>query len=219
MRLEGKLENEHFFDLADQLGLLVMPGLMCCDYWQDSANWQASDFVVAADSVHDQAMRLRKHPSVLTFLYGSDEAPVAQAEQGYLKALGDAHWPNPVQAAAAEPSTTPASGPTGYKMRGPYDYEPPIYWYTDTGHGGAFGFATEISPGAAVPPIESLGAMLGTGHDWPIDSVWDYHVGAKRPFLNLDNYTAALTGRYGQASSEADFAAKSQLMAYESLGG
>ena len=26
VRLEGKLENEHFFDLADQMGILVMPG-------------------------------------------------------------------------------------------------------------------------------------------------------------------------------------------------
>ncbi len=217
IRLEGKLENEHFFQVADQLGLLVMPGLMCCDYWQDSPDWQPGDFTVSAESVRDQAMRLRKHPSALTFLYGSDTAPVAQAEQGYLAALGDAGWPNPIQAAAAEPSKAPASGPTGYKMNGPYDYEPPIYWYTDTQFGGAFGFATEISPGADVPPIESLDALLGTTDEWPIDSVWDYHVGAKSPFLDMNNYTNALTGRYGLATGEADFSMKSQLMAYESL--
>lgn len=217
VRLEGKLENDHFFDVADRLGILVMPGLMCCDYWQDSANWQPGDFPVAADSVHDQAMRLRRHPSVLTFLYGSDQAPVAQAEQGYLGALGDAGWPNPVQAAASEVDPPPASGPTGYKMRGPYDYEPPIYWYTDTQFGGAFGFASEISPGADVPPVESLNAMLGPGHAWPVDSVWDYHVGAKPPFLDMNNYTTALDARYGAATGQADFAMKSQLTAYESL--
>ena len=217
VRLEGKLEDEHFFDVADELGILVMPGLMCCDYWQDSPNWQASDFTVSAESVHDQAMRLRKHPSVLTFLYGSDTAPVSQAEQGYLAALADAGWPNPIQAAAAEPSTTPASGPTGYKMNGPYDYEPPIYWYTDTQFGGAFGFATEISPGSDPPPVESLNAMLGTTNEWPIDSTWDYHVGAKSPFLDMDNFITALNARYGDATGEADFSMKSQLMAYESL--
>jgi exo-1,4-beta-D-glucosaminidase len=218
IRLEGKLEDENFFNLADQLGILVMPGLMCCDYWQDSPNWQPSDFTVSAESVYDQAMRLRKHPSALTFLYGSDTAPVPQAEQGYLAALGDAGWPNPIQAAAAAATNpVPASGPTGYKMNGPYDYEPPIYWYTDTQFGGAFGFATEISPGADVPPIESLDALLGTTDEWPIDSVWDYHVGAKNPFLDMDNFIAALNGRYGDATGEADFSMKSQLMAYESL--
>jgi exo-1,4-beta-D-glucosaminidase len=58
---------------------------------------------------------------------------------------------------------------------------------------------------------------LGPGHSWPVDSVWDYHVGAKSPFLDLNNYTAALNGRYGAATGEADFANKSQLTAYESL--
>jgi exo-1,4-beta-D-glucosaminidase len=218
VRLEGKIENENFFYLADQMGVLVMPGLMCCDYWQNSQNWMASDFTLAQEQVHDQAMRLRKHPSVLTFLYGSDTAPVPQAEQGYVAALQSASWPDPVQAAAApDTNQNPASGPTGYKMLGPYDYVPPIYWYTDTMHGGAFGFATEIGPGAAVPPIESLQTMLGSADLWPIDSVWDYHAGARDPFTNIDNFTNALTARYGAASGVDDFSNKSQLMAYESL--
>ncbi len=142
VRLEGKLEDENFFHIADQLGILVMPGLMCCDYWQDSANWVASDFPIASNSVLDQAKRLRKHPSVLTFLYGSDVPPVPQAQQDYVDALEQAQWPNPTQAAAAEATPTPINGPSGYKMRGPYDYVPPICTvYTDTSYGGAFGFA------------------------------------------------------------------------------
>lgn len=218
VRLEGKLENENFFYLADQLGILIMPGLMCCDYWQDSQDWMPGDFTLSAAQVHDQAMRLRKHPSVLTFLYGSDEAPVTQAEQGYVAALQSASWPNPVQAAAApDMNDQPVSGPTGYKMNGPYDYVPPIYWYTDTMYGGAFGFATEIGPGAAVPPVESLQTMLGPAHQWPIDSVWNFHAGARDPFTNIDNFTNALTHRYGAASGVDDYASKSQLMAYESL--
>jgi exo-1,4-beta-D-glucosaminidase len=218
VRLEGKLEDENFFYLADQMGVLVMPGLMCCDYWQDSQDWMPGDFTIAAESVHDQAMRLRKHPSVLTFLYGSDTAPVPQAEQGYVTALESASWPNPVQSAAApDDNANPLSGPTGYKMNGPYDYVPPIYWYTDTMYGGAFGFATEIGPGAAVPPVESLQAMLGVADQWPVDSVWDFHAGARDPFTNIDNFTNALTQRYGAASGVDDFSNKSQLMAYESL--
>jgi exo-1,4-beta-D-glucosaminidase len=217
VRLEGKLEDENFFYLADQLGILVMPGLMCCDYWQSSANWVPTDFPIAAGSVLDQARRLRKHPSVLTFLYGSDVPPVAQAEQGYLSALQQANWPNPMQAAASESAPAPINGPPGYKMRGPYDYVPPIYWYTDTSYGGAFGFASEIGPGGAPPPVESLQAMLGADHLWPIDSVWDYHAGARGVFTNIDDFTNALTQRYGQASGVDDYATKAQLMAYESL--
>jgi exo-1,4-beta-D-glucosaminidase len=217
VRLEGKLENENFLYVADQLGVLVMAGLMCCDYWQHSDKWTPEDYAIAFASVRDQAMRLRKHPSVFTFLYGSDEAPVPKAERSLLGALHAARWPNPVQAAASKVDPPPASGPTGFKMEGPYDYVPPIYWYTDKNHGGAFGFATEISPGADVPPLESMLATLGTNHLWPIDSAWNYHAGAQGVFTNIEHFTSALHRRYGQATGAEDYAAKAQLMEYESL--
>ena len=62
------------------------------------------------------------------------------------------------------------------------------YWLTDTKNGGAFGFATEISPGAAVPPIESLRAMLTPAHLWPIDRVWNFHAGGGE-FKTIDKFT------------------------------
>src|SRR3954453_5358048 len=33
IRLEGKMETEDFFDLADEQGILVMAGWCCCDIW------------------------------------------------------------------------------------------------------------------------------------------------------------------------------------------
>ena len=83
-------------------------------------------------------------------------------------------------------------------MRGPYDYVPPSYWLTDTKNGGAFGFATEIGPGAAVPPLESLQKMLPTEHLWPIDDVWSFHAGGDE-FKDLKLFTEALDARYGKA--------------------
>lgn len=37
IRLEGKMEPDEFYDLADQAGLLVLPGWCCCDAWQVSS--------------------------------------------------------------------------------------------------------------------------------------------------------------------------------------
>src|SRR6202167_2966287 len=34
LRLEGKIESEEFFDMADQQGVLVMAGWCCCDFWE-----------------------------------------------------------------------------------------------------------------------------------------------------------------------------------------
>src|SRR6185436_1095695 len=84
----------------------------------------------------------------------------------------------------------------------------------DTKHGGAFGFATEISPGAAVPPLESLKQMLPADHLWPIDDVWRFHAGGDE-FKDLRLFTDALEGRYGKANSAEDYARKAQALAYE----
>jgi len=100
------------------------------------------------------------------------------------------------------------------KMRGPYDYVPPSYWLTDVKNGGAFGFATEISPGPAVPPIESLRSLLTPDHLWPIDSVWNYHAGGGQ-FKTIATFTAALEARYGPARDAADYARKAQALTYE----
>jgi exo-1,4-beta-D-glucosaminidase len=99
-------------------------------------------------------------------------------------------------------------------MRGPYDYVPPSYWLTDTAHGGAFGFATEIGPGAAVPPLESLERMFPPDRLWPINDHWGFHAGGGQ-FKDLALFTEALEGRYGPATSVEDYARKAQALAYE----
>ena len=75
-------------------------------------------------------------------------------------------------------------------MRGPYEWVPPLYWYTDTKLGGPHGFATEIGPGPAPPPLESLKRFLPEDQLWPINEAWNYHCGGG-PFKTLDVFTKA----------------------------
>ncbi|HEV7123744.1 MAG TPA: glycoside hydrolase family 2, partial [Rhodanobacter sp.] len=37
IRSEGKLEDQHFYDLADRYGILILPGWECCDKWESAA--------------------------------------------------------------------------------------------------------------------------------------------------------------------------------------
>ena len=213
IRLEGKLENEHFFDLTDKYGILVMPGWCCCDLWEQWQEWRGEQLQTATDSLRDQAMRLRNHPSVIVWLYGSDNPPVGMVEQRYLDVLKQSQWPNPtLSSASAKPAAV--TGASGVKMSGPYDWVPPNYWLTDTQHGGAFGFNTETSPGAAVPPIQSLRKFIPADHLWPIDDVWNYHAGGGE-FKDIKRFADALDARYGRSQSAEDFARKSQWMTYE----
>jgi exo-1,4-beta-D-glucosaminidase len=213
IRLEGKLETDEFYDLADEMGILVMPGWCCCDQWELWDKWDAEDYRVGPASLRDQILRLRNHPSVLVWLNGSDFPPPAKVEKSYLDVLKELRWTKPVLSNATE-APGPVSGPSGVKMRGPYDYVPPSYWLTDTKNGGAFGFATEIGPGAAVPPIESLRRMLPPDRLWPMNEFWMFHAGGDE-FKDLKLFTEALEARYGKATSVEDYARKAQALAYE----
>ena len=61
VRLEGKLESDHFFDEADRLGILVMPGWMCCDHWQQIVEMDRRRDGHRA-GVHDVASRSDAQP-------------------------------------------------------------------------------------------------------------------------------------------------------------
>ena len=211
VRMEGKLEDDHFFDLADEMGILMMPGWCCCDQWENWPKWDTEDEYIAAQSLRDQIRRLERHPSILVWLYGSDFAPPPKVEKMYLQILRESDWPNPAIASAGGRTTT--VGPTGVKMTGPYEYVAPSFWYVDHRHGGAFGFNTETSPGPAIPPIESLRRMLPPDHLWPIDSVWEYHAGGMSRTLKV--FTEALNKRYGASHSAEEYSRKAQTQAYE----
>ena len=213
VRLEGKLEDDRFFELTDQMGILVTAGWCCCDHWEKWADWKDEDHTIAAESLRDQIRRLRSHPSVFNWMNGSDNPPPARVEKKYIEILKELDWPNPFESSATE-RPTEVSGKTGVKMTGPYDYVPPNYWLLDKERGGAHGFNTETGPGPAVPPVESLRAMLPPEHLWPIDSWWDYHAGGG-PFKDIHIFTAALDARYGRSTSVEEYARKAQVMAYE----
>ena len=228
IRLEGKLETQEFFDLADRKGILIMAGWCCCDFWERWPRWKAQDFEIAKQSLRDQIYRLRSHPSLVMWLNGSDNPPPPDVEQMYLDVEKELLWPNPVVSSATG-RKTPITGESGVKMTGPYEYIAPSYWALDTPEGqagrrecaqgscgGAYGFNTETSMGPAVPPVESIRAMVGKDHLWPIDDFWNYHAGGGE-FKTIGVFSEALANRYGKSDNVNDFAMKSQMQTYEGV--
>jgi exo-1,4-beta-D-glucosaminidase len=228
VRLEGHIEPDEFFDLADRMGVLTLPGWECCDKWEGQVNgsekgdpWTAADYPVAKASMTAEAERLRDHPSVISFLIGSDFAPDATIEKNYLDALTAADWPTPVVPAASAKSSLQL-GASGMKMNGPYDYVPPNYWY-DKAHtdlGGAWGFNSETSAGPDIPTMDTLKRMMSPSE---LDTLWkspstaQYHRSSSSTFADLKLYGDALTGRYGKPASLDDFVRKAQLAQYENV--
>jgi exo-1,4-beta-D-glucosaminidase len=213
IRLEGKLEDESFIERADRDGILIMAGWCCCDAWEKWGKWGEENKRVSVSSLRDQLLRLRKHPSLVMWLNGSDNPPPADREQAYLDVEKETHWPKPVVSSATA-KRAEVTGDSGVKMSGPYDYVPPDYWLLDTRAGGAYGFNTETSPGPAVPPLEELKTFIPGDKLWPINDVWNFHAGGGQ-FKTIDLFMHALEMRYGRAKDAADLAWKSQAMTYE----
>lgn len=100
-----------------------------------------------------------------------------------------------------------------------YAYVPPNYYLDGTRPdelGGAFGFNTETSPGAAPLTLESLQATVQPSSVWPIGDEWDFHCGNPAGlFYDLRFFTPALDARFGASSSAKEYLAKAQVAAYD----
>jgi exo-1,4-beta-D-glucosaminidase len=214
IRLEGKMETDDFYDLADERGVLIMAGWCCCDHWEEWKHWQPGDLEIATASLRSQILRMRSHPSLLVWLNGSDGPPPADVETAYINVLKETDWPNPYISSASQKPTS-VTGKSGVKMTGPYDYVPPDYWLTDTSkYGGAYGFNTETGPGPAIPLVSCLRKFIPADHMWPQDSFWDYHAGSEG-FKNLNHFEGAMKAIYGAPSGLDDYETKAQVMAYD----
>jgi exo-1,4-beta-D-glucosaminidase len=230
LRLEGFWgKNETLYDAADENGILIMAGWSCQWDWKEYCGREETqyscialprDIELQSWAFNQQVKWLRNHPSIFVWVLGSDKYPspgLMKKITAYLNRT-DTTRPRLLSAAgikiAKEENADSIYEAPRVKMLGPYLYEPPIYWYADTTHGGAYGFNTETGPGPQVPPIESLKEMLPKKDLWPIDSVWNYHCG-KNEFGNLDRYLDVFNMRYGKVSSLDEFAMKCQMSNYE----
>ncbi|MGA7258980.1 MAG: sugar-binding domain-containing protein [Terracidiphilus sp.] len=214
IRLEGKLDTDAFFNLADEKGILVLMGWCCCDHWEHWRDWTPEDLKIASASLRSQMLRLRSHPSDLVWLNGSDNAPPPNVERAYLDVEAQTHWPNPTLPSASATNTVGA-GPSGVKMTGPYDYVAPSYWYVDKQFGGAWGFNTETSPGPAIPSEASRAKFLTDPNAWPPTADWSLHMGGGE-FTTLKVFDEAMAAEYAKPASAAEYTRIGSTMEYDS---
>lgn len=225
LRMEGFWGmNQHLYNLCDKKGILLMVGYSCQWEWghrmgepedRHGTIDRPAEMKLAAACWRDQILWLRNHPSIFLWLYGSDKWPRPELEKKYLQILAK-YDPSRPSAASAKEHVSKVTGYTGMKMRGPYDYVPPGYWYIDTTLGGAFGFNTETSPGPEIPVLESLKKMIPKDSLWPISQSWLYHA-ARGKFHNLTAYNNAMTKRLGKPKGLQDYLRKAQFLNYEGM--
>ncbi len=227
IRPEGFWGNNHdLYDICDRQGVLIMTGWSCQWEWPEYCGKKECDdlygcvqtpeeVALVAASWKDMIKWLRNHPSIFMWMTGSDMLPLPELERKYLEILASDDPTRPMVTSAAMKKST-VSGWSGMKMEGPYEYVPPVYWYIDTLHGGAYGFNTETGPGAQVPPVESIREMIPEASLWPQNDTWEFHCG-RNQFQTLDRYNKAMNERFGTPASLEEYCIKAQLLNYESI--
>ncbi len=236
IRLEGFWGKDHkLYDLCDQHGILLMVGWSC--HWEHEIHmgvpvneryggvYKPKDIEHIARAWEDQLIWLRNHPSIFVWTVASDKVPITELEQKYLETFKKYDSTRPYLNSTGgvgsdkhvignEDVISDISGSSGVKMLGPYAYTAPVYWFTDTNFGGAYGFNTETGPGAQVPQLESLKRFIPQDQLWPIGDVWNYHCG-RYEFGDLSRFITAIRERYGNPENLEEFNQKAQAMNYE----
>jgi exo-1,4-beta-D-glucosaminidase len=226
LRLEGFWgTSQALYDLCDENGILIMVGWSCHWEWTNYLGQPADEpyggistpelIDLVAESWKDQVLWLRNHPAIFVWAEASDMIPHPDLERRYIEIMKEIDPTRPTLVSTKD-KTSGITGPSGVKMRGPYDYVPPVYWYVDKENGGAFGFNTETGPGPQVPPLESLRKMLPEDKLWPINDDWYFHC-CRGMFKTLDRYNEAMDKRLGPPKDLEDYLRKAQFLNYEAM--
>lgn len=217
-------KSQDIFDLCDRKGIMVLPGWTCHWEWEEYLGKPCDDLyggmTTAADRrllaryFHDQLTWLRRHPSIICWLVGSDKMCSPELERHYMQQLRQL-YPNLPYLTSIQKWESEISGSAGLKMNGPYEYVGPDYWYAPRAEGGAAGFNAETSIGAQLPQKESLRRMLGS-QLWPLSPEWDYHCTASQFHMNnMKPFAAAIKGYFGGAAGLDDFLKKADMLNYD----
>ena len=63
IRLEGKIETDNFFDLADRYGVLIMAGWCCCDAWEKWHLWPQENYRISRNRCATRSRGCRTIPA------------------------------------------------------------------------------------------------------------------------------------------------------------
>jgi exo-1,4-beta-D-glucosaminidase len=216
LRWESKISSEHILDLADQEGIPVMLGWMCCNQWEKWSQWDAEDHRVARESLRAQIYSLRPHASVVLWANGSDGLAPVEVRNDYRSILSDLHWHNAVVNTVSS-FNKDSDGKIvwdGIRMEGPYSWRPPSYWF-DNRYRGSNGSCAEQGDNESIPPYESLKKFIPADKLWPINDWWFYHAGSTDRNNTLANAALVVEKRYGSSKDAVEFAEKAQIAHYE----
>ncbi len=193
----GQNTEEVFYDLADEYGLLVLN-----DFWESTQDFQleAQDPALFLANARDTILRFRHHPSIAVWFGRNEGVPQPIINEGLAELVatldGTRYY-------------TGSSNRVNLQDSGPYNYRPPVGYFTTL----ARGFSVEVGT-PSLATLESIEASIPKQDRWPLSDTIAYHDWHFGGNGDVASFMQALAAQFGAASSLEDFERKAQMMNY-----
>jgi hypothetical protein len=193
----GQNTEEVFYDLADEYGLLVLN-----DFWESTQDFQleAQDPALFLANARDAILHYRHHPSIAVWFGRNEGVPQPILNEG----LDDL-----IATLDGTRYYTGSSNRINLQNSGPYDYRPPVGYFTDL----ALGFAVEVGT-PSLATLESIEASIPEADRWPLSDTIAYHDWHFGGNGDVASFMRSLSAQFGAGGSLEDFERKAQMMNY-----
>lgn len=201
----GITESDEFFDLCDELGIMVW-----VEFWLTGNTALPSDTELYRANVTDTVKRIRNHPCVAYYVSANERSansvvPIADL----LNSLDGTR------------GYQPASEIDGIHDGSPYVSVNPMWYYEDTAsaRGSRINGLCPEYGAPILPTVDALREMMPEADLWPINTkTWKYLDGGG--FHEMATSYVNSTNQYGKSSSIDEFAFKAQMfggLAYRAI--
>jgi hypothetical protein len=193
----GQNTEEVFYDLADEYGLLILN-----DFWASTQDFQVEpeDPQLFLANAREVLLRFRNHPSIAVWFGRNEGVPQPIINEGLADLIatldGTRHY-------------TGSSNSVNLQGSGPYNYRPPVQYFTEL----ARGFSVEVGT-PSLATLESIEAMVPAADRWPISDILAYHDWHYGGNGDVASFMSALEQQLGAPTSLADFERKAQMLNY-----
>ena len=194
----GNNNEDVFFDLCDEYGLMILN-----DFWASTQDFQVEpqDPQLFLQNAEDTVLRYRNHPSIVMWFGRNEGVPQPILNEG----LGDL-----VARLDGTRHFTGSSNSVNLQGSGPYNYRPPVGYFTNL----ASGFSVETGT-PSLATLEAIQAMVPKEDRWPLSDTIAYHDWHFGGNGDIKTFMETLATRYGEGTSLEDFERKAQMMNYE----
>ena len=189
----GIVESDYFYQLCDELGLLVWQ-----EFWMTGDTRHPDDPHLYLANVEDSVKRIRAHASLAHWVASNESTETAGTEELVKRLTGTTSW-------------MMQSECDGVHDGSPYFPVNPMRYYEDTASprgSRVYGFNPEYGT-CALPCVEQLRTFMPENLLWPMDvAAWKYREGGG--FDQMTAFHHAHVNGYGESKTLEEYARKSQ---------